>query len=124
MVGGKIAFRITAVTIACTDLARSVEFYEQVLGAVREPSDGYGCPWFKIGSFSISLLHNATAASPAKFPDHPMAMLWVETNDLTAACRRITQLGVNVLNPPDGQSMIVTDPDGIIIEIWQSEVDD
>jgi catechol 2,3-dioxygenase-like lactoylglutathione lyase family enzyme len=117
------SFWIAAVTIACTDLARSVDFYEKLLGAVREPGDGYGCPWFKLGPVSISLLHNATAASPAKFPDHPMAMLWLETDDLAGAAQRFAKFGVEVLNPSDGQFMMVTDPDGIVIEVWQSEPD-
>ncbi len=121
MVDGASSFRIAAVTIACTDLARSVRFYEQVLGAVREPRDGYGCPWFRLGPLSITLLPNATAASPAKFPDHSMAMLWVETDDLAAAARRFAEFGVSVLEEGDGQWMMIADPDGIVIEVWQAE---
>jgi catechol 2,3-dioxygenase-like lactoylglutathione lyase family enzyme len=121
MAGIKQSLRAVAVTVACTDLARSVKFYEQILGAVREPGDGYGCPWFKLGPISISLLHNATEASPARFPDHPMAMLWLEADDLAAVASRFARFGVKVLQPSDGQSMIVSDPDGIIIEVWQAE---
>jgi len=124
MVGGKTSFQLLAVTIVCTDLARSVRFYEQALGAVREADDGYGCPWFKLGSVPITLLHNATMVSPAKFPEHPMAMLWVETDDLTTAARRFAHFGVKVLNPSDGQSMIIADPDGIVIEVWQAAPED
>jgi catechol 2,3-dioxygenase-like lactoylglutathione lyase family enzyme len=124
MVDGKPSFRLTAVTIACTDLVRSVRFYEQALGAIRELGDGYGCPWFKLGPLSISLLHNATMASPAKFPDHPMAMLWIETDDLAAAALRFARFGAEVLNPSDGQSMVITDPDGIVIEVWQAASED
>ena len=43
MTAGKTSLRISAVTIACTDLDRSVEFYEQILGAQREPGYGYRC---------------------------------------------------------------------------------
>lgn len=120
MAGGKTSLRVAAVTIACTDLARSVQFYEQVLGAEPEHGDGYGCPWFTLGPVSISLLHNATAASPAKFPDHPMAMLWLETDDLAAVAERFAHFGVEVLQPADGQSMMLRDPDGIVIEVWQA----
>lgn len=120
MAEGKTSLRVAAVTIACTDLARSVQFYEQVLGAEREQGDGYGCPWFTLGPVSISLLHNATAASPARFPEHPMAMLWLETADLAAVAERFAQFGVDVLQPADGQSMMVRDPDGIVIEVWQA----
>jgi predicted enzyme related to lactoylglutathione lyase len=120
MVGNKASLQLMAITIVCTDLTRSMRFYEQALGAVREPDDGYGCPWFKLGQLWISLLDNATTVSPAKFPGHPMAMLWVETDDLTAAAQRFVQFGVKVLNPSDGQSMIIADPDGIVIEVWQA----
>jgi catechol 2,3-dioxygenase-like lactoylglutathione lyase family enzyme len=120
-VSGGLSFQLVAITIACTDLARSVRFYEEALGAVRRPDDGCGCPWFELGHFSISLLPNAASRNPAKFPDHSMAMLWVETDDLTAAAQHFAQFGVEVLNPSDGQSMIIADPDGIAIEVWQSQ---
>ena len=121
MAKGKPSLRVAAVTIACMDLARSVKFYEQVLGAVREEGDGNGvCPWFKLGPISISLLCNATEASPANFPDHPMAMLWLETDDLAAVAKRFDKFKINVLEPSNGDFMIVSDPDGIIIEVWQT----
>jgi hypothetical protein len=67
-------FQATAVTFACTDLARTVRFYGKILGAVPEPGDGYGCRWYKLGSLSISLMHNAIEPSPARMPAHPMAV--------------------------------------------------
>jgi catechol 2,3-dioxygenase-like lactoylglutathione lyase family enzyme len=120
MMKAKPSFRIGAVTISCTDLARSIDFYERLLGAVRDPRDGYGCAWFKLGSVSISLMQNATAASPASLGDHPMAILWLETDNLTAAVARFEQHGVRILQPSDGNSIIVADPDGIVIEVWQA----
>jgi catechol 2,3-dioxygenase-like lactoylglutathione lyase family enzyme len=116
----KTSFQLLAVTIVCTDLARSVRFYEQALGAVREADDGSGCPWLMLGSVSITLLDGPGAVSPAKFPEHPMAVLWVETDDLAIAARRFARFGVKVLKPPDGQSMTIADPDGIVIEVWQA----
>ena len=71
---------------------------------------------------SISIMPNATEPSPARMPSHPMAMLWIETDDLAAAARRFTEFGVQILQPSDGQFMMVADPDGIIIEVWQSGV--
>jgi hypothetical protein len=50
-----------------------------------------------------------------------MAMLWLETDDLAAAARRFAECGVPVLTPSDGQSMTVSDPDGIVIEVWLAE---
>jgi hypothetical protein len=34
-------------------------FYEDVLGASPDPRDGYGCPWYRLGAWSISLMPNA-----------------------------------------------------------------
>jgi catechol 2,3-dioxygenase-like lactoylglutathione lyase family enzyme len=118
----KPSFRIAAVTVACTDLAHSSHFYEEVLGAARETGDGFGCPRFKLGSVSISLLNNATEANQSIFPDHAMAMLWLETHDLVTTEAHCTKAGVTILSPSDGQSMMIADPDGIVIEIWQAEV--
>ncbi len=114
-------FRATAVTIACTDLARSVRFYEGVLGASPEAGDGYGCRWYTLGPLFLSLMPNATIPSPARMPEHPMALLWLETDDLPAAARRFAESGVEVLQLSDGQFMMVADPDGIVIEVWQAE---
>lgn len=100
MVEAKDMFRATAVTIACTDLVRFARFYEQVLGAVLEPRDGYGCRWYKLGPLSFSLMPNATDPSPAQMPAHPMAMLWLETVDLAAAGRRFAHSALISCNPP------------------------
>lgn len=111
-------FRGKAITISCTDLPRSLVFYEEVLGAVPQPRDGYGCRWYDLGSMTISLMPNATSPSPAQMPEHPMAMLWLETDDLEAAERRFVEFEVTVLQASDGQMMVITDPDGIVIEVW------
>jgi len=47
-------FRGKAITIACTDKKQSEHFYERVLGAKRIPTDGYGCPWFKVGDMTLA----------------------------------------------------------------------
>jgi catechol 2,3-dioxygenase-like lactoylglutathione lyase family enzyme len=123
MTGGRVSFRGKALTIACTNLQQSVHFYENLLGAVVLPEDGYGCPWYRLGSFVFTLLPNAAERSPASFPTHAMAMLWLEVEDLEAARGRLTQFGVKIIQPPDGQSMLIADPDGLVIEVWQSEAE-
>jgi len=114
-------FRGKSLTIACTDLKKSAHFYETVLGAVLEPRDGYGCRWYDLGAMSINLMPNSTEPTPARFPEHPMLILWLETDDLTIAERRFFECGVTILQPSDGQFMMIEDPDGIIIEVWKSE---
>jgi catechol 2,3-dioxygenase-like lactoylglutathione lyase family enzyme len=120
---GKLAFRVKALTIACTDHRRSERFYRRVLGAEALPTDdpGYGCPWLRLGPLAITLMPNAAERSPAKFPTHAMPILWLEVDDLEAAARRFAREGVEVVSPSDGMFMQVADPDGLVIEVWQAE---
>src|SRR4051794_107954 len=118
----KLAFRMKALTVACTDLKRSQHFYKTVLGA--EPvatDDGIGCPWYRLGTVLITLLPNATERSPAEFPTHAMPILWLEVDDLAAAAKRFARYHVEIIEPGDGQFLMVADPDGLVIEVWQSE---
>jgi hypothetical protein len=50
-----------------------------------------------------------------------MPILWLEVDDLAAAAKRFAQYGVEVVEPGDGQYLVVTDPDGLVIEVWQSQ---
>lgn len=116
------AFRFRALTIACTDHRRSEQFYRDVLGAETMPTDdpGYGCPWLRLGTLAITLMPNAEARSPAEFPMHAMPILWLEVDDLDAAAAHFARHGVEVIDPSDGQFMQIADPDGLVIEVWQS----
>jgi catechol 2,3-dioxygenase-like lactoylglutathione lyase family enzyme len=115
------SFRPKALTIACTDLSRSARFYERVLGAVPDLRDGFGCPWYRLGSWFVTLMPNAVERSPASFPTHAMPILWLEVDDLEAAARHFEEHRVEVVTPSDGQFMQVADPDGLVIEVWQAE---
>ncbi len=116
----KVAFAGKAVTIACTDLPKSRHFYESVLGAVRDPRDGFGCAWLRLGPLVLTLMPNAMERSPAEFPAHAMPMLWLEADDLGAAHKHLVRHGVEIVQPPDGPSMLIADPDGVLIEVWQA----
>lgn len=122
MASRKPAFRVKALTIACTDRRRSERFYRTVLGATPFPTDdpGYGCPWLRLGSLPITLMPNATERSPAEFPTHAMPILWLEVDDLAAAAVRFARQKVEVVTPSDGQFMQIADPDGLVIEVWQA----
>ncbi|HVZ61099.1 MAG TPA: VOC family protein [Terriglobales bacterium] len=116
-------FRGVAVTIACTDIAASARFYHEILGATRHPRDeGFGCRWFLLGSFVLNLMANAEQRSPAVFPTHAMPILWLEVDDLAEAKRRFLSARVRIIDEPiDGPSIMVEDPDGLLIEVWQRE---
>ena len=119
----RLSFRGKAITVACTDKARSQQFYEDLLGAELLPGDGYGCPWYRLGSLTLSLLPNASEPCPVSFPTHAGTMFWLEVDDLGAARHHLVQNGVPVVAWHEGEFMIVTHPDGLLIEIWQAQPD-
>jgi predicted enzyme related to lactoylglutathione lyase len=121
---GTVSFRPKAIVIACTDHHRSAQFYAGVLGAVLIPGDGYGCPWFRMGPWQLSLVPNATASSTGLLPAHAATILMMEVNDLETAHRFCVQLGVEIIEPPNGISMLIADPDGLQIEVWQADGED
>jgi catechol 2,3-dioxygenase-like lactoylglutathione lyase family enzyme len=115
-----MSFRGKAVVIACTDLERSRAFYRDVLGAEALPGDVPGlCEWFRLGTLLLSLMPNAEARSASSFPEHAMAVLSLEVDDLGAASRRFKKHRVEILQPSDGTFMMVADPDGVVIEVWE-----
>lgn len=118
-------FRFKALTVACSDLARSRAFYERILGAQPVPTDsGIGCPWYRLGTLMLTLMPNAAERSPAVFPDHAMPILWLEVDDLEAAETHFRRHGVPILEPSDGLFVLIADPDGLVIEVWQRESDE
>jgi catechol 2,3-dioxygenase-like lactoylglutathione lyase family enzyme len=117
-------FRGKAITISCTDLTRSVAFYQGVLGAVPIRRDGDGCPWYRLGDIVFSLIANAQATTPASFPRDAMVTMWLEVNDLVAAHRRLVDAGVRIVERPEGGPyVLIADPDGLLIEVWEREDD-
>lgn len=121
MAGRSPTFLARALTIACTDVKRSEHFYKTVLGATVLPTDNGVGWWFRLGPLAITLMPNATERSPAAFPTHAMPILWLEVDDLDAAARRFARYEVEVIDPGDGQFLMVADPDGLVIEVWQAE---
>lgn len=118
----KSPFIVKALTVVCTDAKRSARFYQTVLGATPLPTDVGGLPpWYQLGSLTFTLLPNAAEPSPAEFGTHAQPMLWLETADLAAALRRFAKHGVTVLDEGDSQFVVIADPDGLPIEVWQAE---
>ena len=120
-----VSFLGRSVTIACTDRDRSERFYVGVLGAAPIPGDGYGCRWYRLGSLTLSLVPNAHQKRPAVFPEHAMPMLWLEVDDIRLAHEHLRNAGTPILQAPDDDMlMLVTDPDGLVIEVWQQDDQD
>jgi catechol 2,3-dioxygenase-like lactoylglutathione lyase family enzyme len=117
-------FRGKGITISCTDRDRSAAFYQKVLGAVPLPGDGFGCGWYRLGELVFSIMPNAEASTPGLFPRDAMAMLWLEVDDLAAARRRLADAGVQIIDAPaDGPYLLIADPDGLMIEVWERDED-
>lgn len=74
-----------------------------------------------MGGIDITLLANATEKSAGIFPTHAMPIFWLEVDDLAAAARLIADHGVTVVDEGDGQFMMIADPDGLVIEVWERE---
>lgn len=121
MADRKPTFRVRALTVACTDVDRSDRFYRAVLGATRTPTDNGVGWWYRLGALEFTLLPNAAERTPAVFPTHAMPILWLEVDDLAAAAEWFARHGVEVVEPGDGQYMMVSDPDGLVIEVWQAD---
>ena len=118
-------FRGKAVSIYCTDPARSAAFYQGVLGAAPLAGDGYGCQWYRLGELVFSIVPNAEAATPAEFPRDAMAMLSLEVDDLAAARRRLADARVAIIDAPkDGPYLLIADPDGLLVEISERGTDE
>ena len=120
-----VSFSGRSVTITCTDRERSERFYADVLGADLIPRDGYGCRWYRLGSLTISVMPNAEHKSPATFPEHAMPVLWLEVDDINLAHEHLKNAGTPIIQAPDDDMfMLVADPDGLVIEIWQKDIED
>ena len=122
ILNAKVTFSGKSVTISCTDCERTEHFYVDVLGATPIPGDAYGCPWYRLGSLVISLVPNAEQTSPARFPEHAMPILWLEVDNIREAHEHLKNEGASILQAPDdGMCMLIADPDGLLIEVWQRE---
>jgi catechol 2,3-dioxygenase-like lactoylglutathione lyase family enzyme len=114
-------FTSRAITVYCTDRELSRRFYEDVLSAERLPRD-IG-DWFRIGDLIITLCPNAERMSPVDFPTHAATSFWLEVPDLDTARTWFERHSVRVVDPGDESFVMIADPDGILIEVWQSTGD-
>ncbi len=119
----KPSFQVKALTVVCSDRWRSHSFYTEVLGAVVLPRD-ITCKWYRLGTLTLTLMPNGEGRSPACFGEHPLFMLYLEVDDLETARAHFARHKVEVIQPCDGQMMIIADPDGLPIEVWQRQAEE
>ncbi|MEZ6130365.1 MAG: VOC family protein [Planctomycetaceae bacterium] len=114
-----------AMCIVCTDHWRSLEFYRDAFGAEVISREMGTCPWLRIGDLAITLLANTDKPSELEHSEQAMAMIFLQVDDLHAAYHRAVKHGAKAIDPPqsDDVHFVVADPDGIIIEVMQAEMD-
>ena len=117
----RLKLRFRSITIFCTDIDRSIRFYEDVLGATRQTTDSAVGDRFRLGGLELSLVQNAVEPSPGVFPTHAMPALWFEVAELAEARRRLEEEKVTIVDEGDGQFLMIADPDGLVIELWERE---
>lgn len=113
------------ITINCVDRDVSGEFYRSVFDAKYAPDQDFNLGGFvyNIGSLRIVLLHNAGGRAASVFPDHAMVMLTIEVSDVFDTYRKAAASKGTVIEAPvtGDDCMLLTDPDGIVIEVFRSE---
>jgi glyoxylase I family protein len=102
-------------SIRVSDLARSIAFYEGILGLRPIPRPDFGIPgrWYGIGGGQLHLIEGAAPAT-ALDPSGPHFALAVA--DLPGARRELAAAGIATLDP-GGNQLWLQDPDGNVIEI-------
>ena len=112
------------VALQASDLERSVEFYQDVLGLEMAPRSlnfpGY---WFQVGEFQIHLMQAEDWQAPCPRPDkwgrNPHMAFQVD--DLSAFKARFLAHNYPVQMSASGRAALFTqDPDGNIVELSQA----
>lgn len=116
----KPEFHGRAITILCTDLTLSTTFYKHVLGATAIPLDHGTTGWYQLGSLRFSLVENAVERNVSAYPEHAQTMLWLDVADLSQAAGWFRSHDVPIIDKGDGWWMMIADPDGVLIEVWES----
>ena len=111
--------KVTEIAFSCypvTDMARSIAFYEGVLGLTKtmdhEMEDGSG-HWveFDIGSGTLSI-----GKTPGWEPSSQGCTVGLEVEDFEAAVSRIKEAGVTItmgpIETPVCHMLMIADPDG------------
>jgi len=119
------------VTMVVKDLARTREFYVNLLGMeeVKRPQFGFPGLWFQAGNTQIHINLESDEAGRAGVTGQGTKVLprghhfAFVVSDATATAARFTQLGVPIVagptNRPDGAvQFYVHDPDGHLVELF------
>jgi predicted enzyme related to lactoylglutathione lyase len=112
------------ISITVSDVARSAEFYERQLGAVRDPYD--------FGPNAVAFLGWPAFAVSAPRPDRPppspgttSIALWWRAANAQALYERMKEARVRIVRDPYdgpfGRTFTVADPDGYPVTIYERD---
>jgi glyoxylase I family protein len=110
--------RIDHTSLRITDLARSREFYEGLLGLETAPRPDLGFPgaWYEVAGTQLHLIQCGKMFDDID-PTDPHLALQVE--DVDAVKRALDARGVRYLDF-GGRQLWIRDPDGNVVEICEA----
>jgi glyoxylase I family protein len=108
-------------SICVTDVERSRQFYEGLLGLTPAPRPDFGFPgmWYQIGEGQLHLIQRQRADStgrPAESIDATDPHLAIRVDDLDGMRHRLQAAGLQLLDF-GGEQLWVHDPDGNTVEL-------
>lgn len=116
-----LARRLSHVSFAVRDLARSVRFYRELLGleAIPRPDLGFPGAWLATGDVQVHLIE-VPAGTDVGTPPPTLTPIANHTAFVVAdhaqTLRRLREHGLEVLDGGSMGQMWVQDPDGNVIE--------
>jgi catechol 2,3-dioxygenase-like lactoylglutathione lyase family enzyme len=104
-------------SIQVSDVARSREFYEDILGfvAIERPNFGFSGAWYGLGSGQLHLIQHDGLDS-ARHAINPSDPHFAVTVDLEVMRARLAAREIEVLDL-GGDQLWVLDPDGNTVEL-------
>jgi predicted enzyme related to lactoylglutathione lyase len=111
-------------SITVNDVHRSAAFYEEYLGARRDPFDFGDAAIAFLGwpAFSLSA---ARPGQPGPNPEGTSIALWWRSADAQALYERVKQAGVPIIREPVdgpfGRQFTMADPDGYRVTVYEKD---
>ena len=112
------------IAITVKDVARSADFYERHLGAVRDPYD-FGPLGVGFLGWPVFAVFPQRPGTPAPSPETSGIALWWRASDAQALYDRLRSADVRILHEPYdgpfGRTFVLADPDGYRITIYEKD---
>jgi predicted enzyme related to lactoylglutathione lyase len=112
------------ISITVSDVQRAAAFYEQHLGARRDPFDFGSSAVVFLGWPTISV-SAPRPGQPGPNPDGTSIALWWRSADAQALYERVVDAGVTIvrepIDGPFGRQFTMADPDGYRITIYERD---